>query len=137
MSKHPNKSQQIVLYLIFFVLLVGVVFSLLHFFLLKTVPVLEFLISINFASFLLFGVDKSMASFNAPKDEENFGERSKSIMPRLPEMFFYLIALLGGSAGILIGSNVFRHKTRKVSFTGKICLILSLQILWIYIVWGR
>jgi uncharacterized membrane protein YsdA (DUF1294 family) len=65
------------------------------------------------AGFILMGVDKSRALDRAW---------------RVPERTFFTLALVGGAFGILLGSGIFRHKTRKSSFIG---LILILVILWI------
>lgn len=47
---------------------------------------------------------------------------------RIPEMRFYITALLGGTPGVLLGMYLFRHKTKKVSFQAIIIFITSLQI---------
>ncbi len=47
---------------------------------------------------------------------------------RVPERGFMLIAFLGGSLGILLGMNLFRHKTSKLSFQFKFVLVLIVQI---------
>ena len=48
---------------------------------------------------------------------------------RVPERTLFLLALLGGSAGALLGMKVWRHKTLHRSFRVGIPLILALQIL--------
>ena len=63
--------------------------------------------------FILMGVDKSRAL-----------DRSW----RVPEKTFFSLALAGGAFGILVGSGVFHHKTRKDSFMG---VIIVLFIIWI------
>ena len=71
-------------------------------------------IALNVSSFLLFGVDKHAAI-------------QKSM--RIPENLLYLATLVGGSAGTLVGMNVFRHKTRKTSFQFVVALVLLVQLL--------
>ncbi len=63
------------------------------------------LIAINFVAFAAFGIDKAQA--------ENGGWRVRE-----STLAFY--AALGGLAGALAGRRVFRHKTRKQSFTDKL-----------------
>lgn len=47
---------------------------------------------------------------------------------RIRESILFLVALLGGSVGCLIGMYVFRHKTRHLSFVIGIPVILILEI---------
>ncbi|HYA55361.1 MAG TPA: DUF1294 domain-containing protein [Nitrososphaerales archaeon] len=47
---------------------------------------------------------------------------------RIPERTFFIIALVGGAFGILLGSVAFHHKTKKGSFIG---VILICAALWI------
>ncbi len=47
---------------------------------------------------------------------------------RIPERVFFLVALAGGSAGILAAMPLFRHKTRKPQFSLVITVVLLLQI---------
>ena len=47
---------------------------------------------------------------------------------RIPESVLLIIALLGGSAGCIVGMIVFRHKKRKPAFRYGLPLILILQI---------
>ncbi|MCM8711482.1 DUF1294 domain-containing protein [Clostridium sp. SYSU_GA19001] len=51
---------------------------------------------------------------------------------RIPEQKLFIIALLFGSPGILIGMNLFRHKTRHFKFVYGIPIILIIQIFIIY-----
>ena len=77
------------------------------------------LIFINLAAFLAFGFDK----WKAKRREKHPGGR------RVPERTLFLLALLGGSAGALLGMRVWRHKTLHKSFRLGIPAILALQIL--------
>ena len=47
---------------------------------------------------------------------------------RIPESVLLIIALLGGSAGCIVGMIVFRHKKRKPKFRYGLPLILIFQI---------
>lgn len=74
---------------------------------------LFYLLAINLLAFLIYGVDKWKA------------KREKW---RVPEKTLFLLALLGGSGGALVGMKVFHHKTRKWYFRFGIPAILILQI---------
>ena len=58
---------------------------------------------LSFASFLMYGIDKSAA------------RRGRW---RTPEITFHLLSVAGGWPGALLGQRVFRHKTRKQPFRG-------------------
>ena len=60
-----------------------------------------YLIIINIAAWLMYGLDKWKA---------------KSGAWRIPERTLLLTAFLGGAAGALAGMLLFRHKTRKPKF---------------------
>ena len=54
---------------------------------------------------------------------------------RVPEKTLFLLPLLGGSVGALLGMLVFRHKTKHWYFVWGIPLILLAQIalaVWVY-----
>lgn len=71
-----------------------------------------YLLVINIAAFVIFAADKSAA---------RKGRR------RVREATLFRLALAGGSLGGLAAMYVFRHKTRKRSFTVGIPLILAAQ----------
>lgn len=73
---------------------------------------------INLVTFLVFGWDKWKAKYK----EKHAAAR------RVPERTLFLLALLGGSAGALLGMRVWRHKTLHRSFRIGIPAILLLQI---------
>lgn len=54
---------------------------------------------------------------------------------RIPESRIFLIAIAGGAIGVLLGMEIFRHKTRHLKFKVFIPLILLLQIVlsWFYL----
>jgi len=47
---------------------------------------------------------------------------------RIPERTIFLIALLGGSPGVLLGMELMHHKTRHRKFLILIPLIFALQL---------
>lgn len=74
---------------------------------------LLYLFLINAVAFLLMLVDKQKARKN---------------LWRIPERTLFLSALLGGSAGAILGMYTFRHKTRHLSFTLGMPAILAGQV---------
>lgn len=85
------------------------------------------LVVINLVTFLVFGWDK----FKAKYKEKHENAR------RVPEKTLFILALLGGSVGALLGMRVWRHKTLHKTFRFGIPAILALQIvipmgLWLY-----
>ena len=72
-----------------------------------------FFIGTNVASFIVMGLDKSLA---------------RSSSPRTPETLLYILALLGGAPGVLIGCQIFKHKTRKAAFQLTLLLIFGVQL---------
>ena len=74
----------------------------------------------SLAAFALCGVDKSAARRGAT---------------RVRERTLLLTALVGGSPGLVLGMLVFRHKTRKASFLGKLALVLVAQAALALVVW--
>ena len=82
---------------------------------------LWYLAAVNLVTFTVYGVDKAKAKRGAW---------------RVPEKTLFLLPLLGGSVGALLGMLVFRHKTRHWYFVWGIPLILLAQIalaVWIYV----
>ena len=78
-----------------------------------------YLVVINLAAFLVFGIDKWKAKRKVKKES----------VRRVPEKTLFLLAALGGSVGALLGMKVWRHKTLHRSFRFGIPAILMLQIL--------
>lgn len=72
-----------------------------------------YLVIINLIAFLTFGADK---------------RRARRDKRRVRESTLFLLAVLGGSIGALLGMYVFRHKTRHWYFCVGIPAILILQI---------
>lgn len=73
---------------------------------------LSYLAVINLDGFLLMGADKS---------------RAKKEKRRIPEATLFLVAVLGGSLGVLLGMYTFRHKTLHTKFTVGIPLLLFFE----------
>lgn len=80
-------------------------------------PLLCWLLGVNMLTLIFIGWDK---------------RQSKRGGRRVPERRFFLLALLGGAAGGLLGMYAFRHKTRHWYFRWGMPLILLLQLglLW-------
>jgi len=71
------------------------------------------LIAINLVTFAVYGADKRRARRGAW---------------RVPEKTLFLLPLLGGSVGALLGMRVFRHKTKHWYFVWGVPAILLAQI---------
>lgn len=85
------------------------------------------LIAINLVTFFVFGVDK----LKARRKETHEATR------RVPEKTLFLLSILGGSVGALLGMRVWHHKTLHRTFRFGIPVILFLQIaiplgLWVW-----
>lgn len=71
------------------------------------------LIAINLVTFAVYGADKRRARRGAW---------------RVPEKTLFLLPLLGGSVGALLGMRVFRHKTKHCYFVWGVPAILLAQL---------
>lgn len=80
--------------------------------------ILVYLIVINLISFAAMGVDKSRA-------------RKRSW--RIPESTLFVLAIIGGSVGSIVGMHLFRHKTLHWYFVYGMPAILIIQILIVII----
>ncbi len=121
-AKHIKKSQLISYYLGIFMIIVFVLYWLSELFIGKDFSLLRFLGAVNIASFVLFGSDKMLAS-------------SHHQITRVPEMFFYIISIIGGSLGIILGAQAFHHKTLKMRFMIWPVLIFLIQLVLIAYFW--
>ena len=74
---------------------------------------LAYLLAINVATFLVYGIDKLKA------------KRAKW---RIPEATLLLLAAVGGSIGAWLGMKVWHHKTLHMKFRYGVPLIILLQI---------
>ena len=72
-----------------------------------------YFVIINIVGFALMGIDK---------------KRAVKKLWRIPESTLFIIALIGGSIGSIIGMRVFHHKTRHWYFAYGMPAILFLQI---------
>jgi len=84
--------------------------------------VLAYLLIINAWGFVIMLVDK---------------RRARKNLWRIPESRLMLTAFLGGSAGILAGMHLARHKTKHLKFTIGVPVILAVQITALAIVLPR
>ena len=71
-----------------------------------------YLIVINIIAFALAGIDK---------------RRARTHRWRIRESTLFLTAIAGGSAGLLLGMYIFRHKTKHPQFVFGVPAILILQ----------
>ena len=72
-----------------------------------------YFVIINIVGFALMGIDKRKAI------KRTF---------RIPEATLFIVALIGGSIGSILGMQVFRHKTRHWYFVFGMPAILVIQI---------
>lgn len=88
---------------------------------LLTQIIIIYLIIINIVTFFYFGLDKT---------------RSELSKRRISERMLWFLSAIGGSVGALLGMKFFRHKTKKMSFQAGIAVILAIQILLLYFLFG-
>ncbi len=74
--------------------------------------VIAYLVLINLFGFISMGADK---------------RRAVRHDRRTPEKTLFLIAIIGGSLGSILGMKTFRHKTKHKSFVFGMPMILILQ----------
>lgn len=79
---------------------------------------LLYILIVNSITFVTAGYDKYLATKNKHRISENT---------------LFLMAALGGSAGLLLGMLIFRHKTSKTSFIIKFGLIFLVQMVFVYL----
>ena len=79
----------------------------------ELIALLLYLAAVNLVTFAVYGADK---------------RRAKKDRRRVSEKTLFLLAIIGGSVGALLGMKVFRHKTRHWYFVWGIPAILLLQI---------
>ena len=83
---------------------------------------LWYLAAVNVVTFTVYGIDKRKARRGAW---------------RIPEKTLFLLPLLGGSVGALLGMKVFRHKTKHWYFVWGIPAILLAQTALAVWLWLR
>ena len=86
-----------------------------------TLYIMIYLIIINLIAFIAMYLDKRKARYGKW---------------RIPEQSLFILALIGGSIGAIIGMYTFRHKTKKYRFSIGFPVILILQILLIFSIWN-
>ena len=81
-----------------------------------------YLISINIVSFLLCLIDK----IKSIRDSYRISEKNLMV-----------ISFCGGCFGMMLGMNLFRHKTKKLKFklVYLICFLYFLLIVSLYVKW--
>lgn len=78
--------------------------------------IILYAVAVNVVSFIVMGVDKRRAIKRAW---------------RIPESTLFVLAIIGGSIGSIIGMHLFHHKTRHWYFLYGMPVILALQIILI------
>ncbi len=76
--------------------------------------VILYLVLINLAGFAIMGIDK---------------KRAKADKRRIKEKTLFLIAIMGGSIGSVVGMRYFHHKTKHKSFVLGMPFLIILQVL--------
>ncbi|GAB4540065.1 MAG: hypothetical protein Kow0063_29520 [Anaerolineae bacterium] len=80
------------------------------------------LVAASVITFLLYGYDKGQARLGGL---------------RVPELVLHGLALLGGFPGGWLGRAVFRHKTRRLAFTGVLIASTIIHLGVIYLLFLR
>lgn len=78
--------------------------------------IILYAVAVNVVSLIVMGVDKRRAIKRAW---------------RIPESTLFVLAIIGGSIGSIIGMHLFHHKTRHWYFLYGMPVILALQIMLI------
>lgn len=78
--------------------------------------IILYAVAVNVVSFIVMGVDKRKAIKRAW---------------RIPESTLFVLAIIGGSLGSVIGMHLFHHKTRHWYFLYGMPVILALQVILI------
>lgn len=81
-----------------------------------------YILLVNLAALVLYGVDK---------------EKAKKGLWRISEAKLLLIAIIGGSAGAIVGMRIFRHKTKHPKFYIGLPVILLLQVLAVVLIYRQ
>ncbi len=75
---------------------------------------ITYLIGVNIAGVMLMAIDKG---------------RAITRRWRIKEKNLFLIAIIGGSLGCMIGMQLFRHKTKHIKFTIGMPSIFIIQVI--------
>lgn len=81
--------------------------------------IIIYLVVINCISFITMGVDK---------------HKARKRTWRIPESTLFVLALIGGSIGSIMGMHLFHHKTRHWYFLYGMPAILIVQILLVLLI---
>lgn len=76
-----------------------------------------YLIFVNLLTIIIYGIDKLLA---------------KKHLFRISENCLFLLSLIGGSLGALIGMQLFRHKTKKFKFY---LVNFVFSVIWVYVIY--
>ncbi len=76
--------------------------------------IIIYFIVMNICGFALMGIDK---------------RKAVKRLWRIPEAVLFIVALIGGSIGCILGMQLFRHKTRTWNFVYGMPVILLLQVI--------
>ena len=82
---------------------------------------LAYLAAINLVTFFVYGIDK---------------RKARKGQWRVPEKTLFLLPLLGGSLGGILGMKAFHHKTKHWYFRWGLPAILVLQLAAAFAVWS-
>jgi len=78
-----------------------------------------YILIVNLIGFFIMGIDKLKA---------------KKRGWRIPEATLFIVAIIGGSVGSILGMHLFRHKTKHWYFLYGMPLILILHIIFAYFI---
>ncbi|WP_288222255.1 DUF1294 domain-containing protein [uncultured Clostridium sp.] len=76
--------------------------------------IIYYLLIINIISFIIIFIDK---------------QKAIKRQWRIKESTLFLLSIIGGSLGTILGMYIFRHKTKHLKFTLGIPLIIIIQII--------
>ena len=82
---------------------------------------MQYFMIINLIAFVMMCVDKQLAIYKKR---------------RIPEKVLFLMAIVGGSIGSILGMYAFRHKTKHLTFVIGMPVILVVQIIIGYFLLG-
>ena len=80
--------------------------------------IVSYFIIVNLLGFALMGIDKRKAIKGAF---------------RIPEATLFMVAIIGGSIGSILGMYTFRHKTRHLKFVYGLPAILIIQLILLFV----
>lgn len=82
--------------------------------------IIAYALMVNLFGFILCFIDKRKAVKN---------------QWRVPEIRFFIVAVLGGGPGVLAGIYKFRHKTKHKKFTVGIPAIIIIECILLMLLW--